>query len=381
MTVRVSCPYCNTAFTLPEVPASGRTPCARCGDVFPIRTFTEVEAEIAPPTPTPVRRARAKWSVARAVVVAMAMGFVGVGVGLLIYYRGGGFQARDVPEPEPPSVAAVAPSVLVGVGFMPGDVNVLFAVQPGPVLAYAGRTNQDPRALLAKAGVPDGFFNTLVELGLTLPQIDHIVIGAKVADTAAVRVTLALVLRRPLADEEKFLKALKETPGHKTWSNVQLAGLPLKLVKVSPRAWVFGWDGVDIAPAERGGLGGGGKNLSADLRDALTQRLPPDAAAWLATDSDRWADKGSVKLIVGEVLKKKEWLPLVARGQAVAAGLSFDEVPRARLFVRAADADTGATLRDYFKGKATADGVRHGGAGEWALFDAPLDTTRSLFNP
>src|SRR5687767_1884281 len=103
MSVRVSCPYCNTAFTLPEVPASGRTACARCGDVFPIHTFTEVEGEIAAPAPTPARRARAKWSVQRSVVVAMVMGLVGVGVGLLIYSRSGGFNRRDTPEPEPPA--------------------------------------------------------------------------------------------------------------------------------------------------------------------------------------------------------------------------------------------------------------------------------------
>jgi hypothetical protein len=376
MSVRVSCPYCNTSFTLPAVPASGRTPCARCGDVFPIRDFTEVGSDLPPPAPTPTRRARAKWSVQRSVMVAAAMGLVGVGVGLFLYYRTG---PRPTPEPDPPAVvAATAPATLAGVGFIPADANVLLAVQPQPVLAYADRTKQDPRALLAKAGVPGEFFATLDQLGVTLPMIDHVVIGAKVADDAAIRVAVALVLRRPLGDEDKFLAALKAQQAPKGRWNVQLAGLPLLLAKASPRVWVFGWDEKDLAPSEKGGLGVGAKHLSADLQDALTQRLPPDAAVWLATASENWAKKGSVQLLVGEVMKKREWLQLMAKGQAAVAGLSFDEPPRARLFVRAADADTGAKLRDHFKGKATGDDVRHGGAGEWALFDAPFDPANGL---
>lgn len=378
MSVRVSCPYCNTSFALPAVPPSGRTPCARCGDVFPIRDFAEVENDAPPPPPTPTRRARAKWSVQRSVIVALAMGLVGVGVGLLIYSRNGGFKPRDTPEPEPPSVATASPAMLAGIGFMPADVNVLLAVQPQPVLGYADRTKQDPRALLAKAGVPGDVFATLDRLGVTLPMIDHVVLGAKVADDAAVRVAAALVLRRPLADDDKFLTALKAQQAPKGRWNVQLSGVPLFLTKASPRVWVFGWDDKDLAPAEKGGLGVGGKHLTADLQDALTQRLPPDAGVWLATTSENWAKKGSVQLLVGEVAKKREWLPLVAKGQAVVAGLSFGETPRARLFVRAADADTGAKLRDYFKGKATTDEVRHGGAGEWALFDAPFDPANGI---
>ena len=68
-----------------------------------------------------------------------------------------------------------------------------------------------------------------------------------------------------------------------------------------------------------------------------------------------------VRLLLETELKKKEWVPLAAKGRAAVVGLSFDAEPRVRAFVRAADAATGEQLRDYFKGKATADGVRTAG--------------------
>src|SRR6266545_3188806 len=37
MSVRLSCPSCNTGFALDAIPADRRAACPRCGDVFPIR--------------------------------------------------------------------------------------------------------------------------------------------------------------------------------------------------------------------------------------------------------------------------------------------------------------------------------------------------------
>ena len=142
MPVRVSCPYCNTSFALPAVPANGRAACVRCGDSFPVRTFTEVDEVVAAPQAATARKARAKWSVARAVVVALVMGAVGVGVGLYAYHKRGDEPKQGEPDAAP-AVVATAPASLSGLGFLPGDVNVAFAVQPGPVLAYAGRRTRN----------------------------------------------------------------------------------------------------------------------------------------------------------------------------------------------------------------------------------------------
>src|SRR5262245_8526702 len=106
----------------------------------------------------------------------------------------------------------------------------------GPILAYAARTNQEPRELLPRAGVPDATFAAIARAGLTLPQIDHVVAGTSAHEPSF---TLVLVLRRPLDDEEPFLQKLQAQPnpwGKKDHFNVTLDGrFPLYMVRVSPR--------------------------------------------------------------------------------------------------------------------------------------------------
>src|SRR5437764_6448406 len=188
------------------------------------------------------------------------------------------------------------PAELAGLGFLPPDVNLLAAVQPGPIFAHAERTNQDPRELLSKAGVPDAVFTTLNRAGLTLPQIDHVVVGTNAREFP--RLVVVLVLRRPLPDEDAFLHALDARPDPQGRANrlvAQLANLPMELVRVSDRVWVFGLGDKDLTPLGRGGSGTGAGHLSLGLQEMLSQRLPPDAAAWAAADSDRWAENPLIR--------------------------------------------------------------------------------------
>ena len=46
-----------------------------------------------------------------------------------------------------------------------------------------------------------------------------------------------------------------------------------------------------------------------------------------------------------EFLKKKEWLPVLARGRSVLVVASLDDPPRIRLFIKTADEKTGEQLR------------------------------------
>lgn len=393
MAVRLSCPSCNTGFTLPQLPADRRAACPRCGDVFPVRGpesgdgSPEAEgsgppadsASGAPPPathPPRARRAAGKWSVTRSVVVALSLGLLGLGAGLWVYHTRG--VPRPGGEPEPRPAGEVVPATqLRGLGYLPADTNIAFAAQPGPALAYAVRTNQDPRELLTKAGIPARVLDGVTNLGLTLPQIDHVAGGAYLPNGkwGEVRFTLVLVLHRPPADEDEFLARLKarKQPGGKERYDADLFRLPMTLARVSPTVWVFGYSAKDLEAVDRGGYGAGGKHFPAGLAEMISQRVPPDAAAWLATDDGRWADKDAVQAIVA-LVKRPEWLAVLARGRAGAAALSFGEEPRVRLFVRAADEATGQQVRDYFRERAASDEkVRHGGGGELAFFDAPID--------
>jgi hypothetical protein len=277
-------------------------------------------------------------------------------------------------------VSATPGTELVGLGYLPADATIVFSLQPGPVLAYAERTKQDPRDLLIAAGLPRTAYDMVAHLGLAPRQIDHIAGGASVAD---LRFTLVLVLRRPLDDEGEFLKRLKaKANGPKGRYRVDLSGVPvdLTLARISPTIWVFGLDAKkDFEAVERSGYGPGGKQFTSTLAEAIAARVPPEAAAWLATAEGRWDDKPLVQFFLGQFAGKTEWLKGLAKGRAVVAALSLDEPPRLRLFITVADEQTAGGIRSYFANWAESNGqASHGGAGELAFLNAPIDPVKTL---
>lgn len=301
------------------------------------------------------------------------MGVMGLLAGLVIYYTRTVTRNHSTHGSGPDvTLAAIPPLDLIGLGFLPADSDIVFALQPGPVLAHATRLKQEPRELLAKAGLPPQVLNALAHVGIPLEQIDHLT-GAVNAD--GLRLTLVLILRRS-PDEERFLKQLRATRSSdaKERYSVELGGAPFTLARVSPTVWVFGFDAKqDLEAVEKGGHGLGGRDFTPGLTE-MVSRVPPDAAVWIATDADRWAEKPLVKMVIAEILKKPEWLPLLARGRALAASLSLNDPPRLRLFVTAADDSTGDGLRAFFLARAAAtDGATAGGAGELAFFETPID--------
>jgi hypothetical protein len=370
MPFRLSCPSCNTGFTVAELPEDRRATCPRCGDVFPLRTWEETATAALPPR-TPRESADPPGGFGRTVRVAVVMALLGAVVALVFYFNRERRRGKLVPDPEP-AAAATPATQLTGVGYLPADTGVAFAVQFGPVLAYAARTNQDPQALLVKAGVPRQVFDALAQVGLTLQHIDHIAVGTPGGE---IRITLVLVLRAVLPDDDEFLQKLKAKKqlGGKPRYDVEVGRLPLTLAQVSSTVWVFGFDAKkDFEAVDRGGYGPGGKQFTPSLAQALAERVPPDAAAWVATSDERWAEKPLVQFALNQLLKKPEWLPVLAKGRAGVLAVSLGEPPRVRLFVRTADDATGQQVRDYFKSKggteATVDGT-----GDVASLDMPLD--------
>ena len=395
MTFRLSCPSCNTSFTLPALPAEKRATCPRCGDVFPIRSFSEVpDSERYIPGPAAraneaigARKARARRSLSRAVVLVLGMGLMGLIAGFAVYIVKGGFQPKPEPVLESQTTTAARPAnQLIGLGYLPADTNIVFAVQPGPIAAYSAGANKDPREVLVQnlvqAGVPPKWFESLPDLGISLQQIDHIAGGTYLGEGAvSVRLTVVLVLRKPIENEDDFLHKLKARKrSGKERYDIELAGFPLQLERVSETIWVLGWDNKDFQAVEHGGFGAGGKQFPQGLSLAIAEKgIPPDAALWLATNDENWAEKSGVKLLVGELMKKKDWLPILANGRSAIVALSFEDPPRLRLLVKTANDATGDQLRAYFqKIAASHDKSRHGGGGDLAFFDAPIDPTNGI---
>jgi len=279
--------------------------------------------------------------------------------------------------PAKPRVSATPAPRLEGLAYLPPDANIVFAVQPGPLLAHAARHGLDPDELLTRIGVPRPVITTVASLGLTWPQIDHIVGSTHVGNEALeLRLTLVLIVRQPLPDEDDFLHRLKarKLPGGKTRFETNLSGLPMTLARLSPTVWVFGYDTKkDLHSAESGERPAGGSHLPAGIVEMIRERVPPDAAAWLASNDERWGDKPGVKLLLEAVLNRPEWLPVLRQGRAVLVALSFEEPPRLRLFVKAADEQLGQRVREALARRASDERAWHGGAGELALFDTPID--------
>jgi hypothetical protein len=378
--VRLSCPSCNSSFALAELPAERRASCPRCGDVFPIRSWEEVVGSETTTRLSAVsstaRRDRARWSVQRTVAVALAMGLVGLLAGLGMYFVRENRRQQSHAE-QAASFEATPPSQLVGLGYLPTDASIVFVVQPAPALGYATRSHQEPSDFLTRAGLPRQVLDVLAGTGLPLEQIDHI---AGAVNVDGLRLSLVLVTRRPL-DEAQFLKRLRATRSNGATErySVDIGGLPLALARVSDSVWLFGFDAEkDLAGADRGGQGPGGRQFAPGLSEMIGS-VPPDAAAWLVTDEDRWAEKPLVKLVFSELLKKPEWLPSLAKGRALVAALSLNEPPRLRIFVKAADASTAERIRSYFQARAaSAENATSGGAGEIAFFDSPIDPANAF---
>ncbi|QJW96047.1 zinc ribbon domain-containing protein [Frigoriglobus tundricola] len=395
MSIRLSCPSCNTAFALDAVPAGRRATCPRCGDAFPVRgemAEPATAADAGPPAapvPSPAsetrspRRRVGMWSIRRTALVALALGGIGFVIGLTAYYSPKAKPNGDPPG-QPPAVSnTTPPAQLAGLGYLPADYNVVFAVQPGPLLTYAARTHQEPRDLLTRAGVPAQALAALAALaaldsiGLTLPQIDHVAGGALLGNEGdGLRIAFVLVLKQPLADEDEFLKKLKAKPaaGKKTRFTVELA----QLARVSPTVWVFGLSDKDLAAVDQGGYGPGGKQFRGSESDGLRQMIgsvPPDSAAWVAADDDReWTQKPLVTTFLPLSPGAKKGLSGLSSFRAGVFALSFGEQPRVRIFFRTADSAVAEHARLYLRARATEmEAATAGGGGVFALFDAPFD--------
>jgi hypothetical protein len=381
MSIRVPCPFCNSAVVLPGRPASGRATCPRCGEGFPVKAAEEIDAPLSDGLQPPefAKRADAprigSLSTAKILLLSILFGAVALGAGYYFFRSPGGPPAQQ-PQNETHPPGTTPPLSLAGLRYLPSGANVLFAVQPAPLLAYAERTKTDPKALLTSAGVPAEFITLLDRLGVRLDQIDHVAGGLTLAnDSLFPGLALVLKLRRPVANEETFLQALKAEKKPKTGRatyTVALAGLPLTMTRIDDRTYLFGLLEKDLTAADNPSAT---PALPRDLREALATRLSPASFAWAATDADRWADKAAVKgfLLGAKDPKTKDWAGKLTQGRQAAAGLSLEPNPQLRVAIRTQDADTAKTLRNYFAEKLAGDPATISGEADWAEADIVFD--------
>ncbi|AWM40763.1 hypothetical protein GobsT_06920 [Gemmata obscuriglobus] len=388
MSIRLSCPSCNHGFALPVLPGHRRATCPRCGDVFPIRTYTEEgdHEPVAETTGTAVAPKSQKqpfWNNGFYLLL-VTFALVVIASGVIV-----GMRTRDGSGPSNDGLSSVPPpsSELAALRYLRGNSNIVFAIRPEPLLAYAERTKQQPGDVLKRSGLPDGLGATVEQLGVPLAQIDHLAGGLELGEgDDAIRLTLVLVLKQPPADEDMFLSKLKARPvaGKRDRYDAAVGRFGLLLARVSPTVWVFGLNQKDFSAIEAGEHRPAGAQFRGDDRSGLRgmiRAVPADAAVWAAADDDRdWTQKPALKLF-GNAPEVKKWLTAVKDGRGGTLAVRLGEQPQVQLRVRAVDEATAGRVRSYFAAQAgELPSARFGGEGALAEFDSPFsaDTGRLL---
>lgn len=329
-----SCPFCNHAF-------AGAVPnqCPRCGEQVRARGPSAIMntdgAAVVQLGTRIVRRVKLALLAAAAIVVGL--------IAIAAWMASRGKPEPIVPE-HSPQLNATPPIELSGLMHLPLRPNIVFAVQPGPLLAYAERTKQDPVALLTRNRVPASLLGTLAKAGITLQHIDHVVGGAYMPDkNEEVRLGFVLVLRQK-PDEKTLLEAVKTTG--------------LNVARASDTVWVFSLHEADVANPIP---------LAPELRTLIEERVPKDAAMWAASAGERWHEKPLV-LLLG-----KDTAARLSQGRAAAFGYSFGETPTLRVAVRTTDAPSAEKLRSKFRELATGEFSLAAGQDDWAELTRPIE--------
>lgn len=386
MTLRVSCPFCNSGFDLPATLPPGRVPCPRCGEAVPVKPL---DGTVVPQPslngeslrtggPPVVVEAPSAPSGLRPLILLAAAAFAAVAVGIGVWL--GDFW-KDKPQPDvakpPPARATWPPQTLAGLRYLPSDSHVVFAMQPSPLLQYAERTKQDANAVLADGGLPKPVFDWLSEAGIAPEQIDHVAVGVKFEGLVPPFAVL-LALRQPLDDEGKFLSRLKAKRNpDKNLHTLHVAALiaDVSMVKVDDTKYLFALREEDLAPAKK--PADGGTHFRKDLQESIG-KLSPSAFVWLATDTHDWTANKTLEFLatvgMGQAERFKRFDPKL---RAAAVGLSLESELKVRVSARYLDAPTATAREKSWKEVVAASKGESAADGEWATATLPLNPTET----
>jgi hypothetical protein len=331
----LTCPYCNASIVVsPGLSAGQRILCPRCGDAFPLRP---ADAFTGRPTPTATTETAITHKPTAAASTApppelslhsrRSTGLVAaLVVGVMLFMAGGGLvfmlktqaqrrahdtsrpprrpgKQRFVPEPElPPAVASIAPDKLAALGYLPSDVNFLFAVRVAELLdrPAGARMVRDP----IKIGKKEYRLQELPAwLGFGLEDIDHLVFAARIDETLPPPFCLVFRTVQPY-DEEQVRQRLKATriasPGKKTLYTFRIPRIDPSLY-----AWFADEHTVVLAlfadqlkrlpdrPVENL------QQLPDEVRTVLKQRREPVAPVWIVGHSRDWSKTPAALVLSG----------------------------------------------------------------------------------
>ena len=264
---------------------------------------------------------------------------------------------RGVPEPAwtPPVVASIAPDKLPALGFLPPDVNFLFAVRIPELLASSAGVQmvRDP----IKLGKKEHHLEELPAwLGFRLEDIDHLVFAAHIDETFPPPFYLVFRTTQPY-DEEQLRQRLKATRIASS-SKKKLYAFQTPRSNLPLHAWLADEHTVVLAllkkelerlpdePVEDI------QQLPEEMRTILKQRREPVAPVWIVGHSREWSKTRAAMFLSG--LKQKDQASL-----APLRTFGIWLVPDSSLVVKGVFAckdETGARrLEGYFRSLADRD--------------------------
>ncbi len=378
------CPFCNSPFDLPGVP--GRVVCPRCGEAIPAKLLPAVEsgriASADRPAPTELAPAISLRRIGTKSAVLLAA--VAVALVAVWFYLDG--KKPDTVAPVPIPLPTRPPMSLAALRHLPPDTQVAITFQSSPLLQYADRTGKKPEQVLAELGLPVGVLEGLAKAGIPLDLIDHAAVGIALTDSP--KVSIALLLRRPIESESHFREALNvrpnaDKPGR---AKVDLPGVPvsLEMHKFDGTTYLFSSDSAALdgmlKPQENAEF------LKAGLRESIG-KLDPSCFAWLATDNQNWAALPAVKLL--SALAKREDVPKRLKGiRALASGLALRPDLTLILAVRLADAEAIREFEAKARTSLAGPNTEMTAENEWRTFRVTgvtaaegLPGIRALFDP
>jgi hypothetical protein len=316
MTATPSCPYCNAVVAVPAGTRDGQfVPCPRCGERFPYRG-PSVEENGTPAAPAPAPPAAPEhvvdrvgerlrgWSKRTLLLIILTVMVVMAAASLMLAlatekYR----RANDRPSPPPdegaPRVRVVAPADLAGLGYLPADTDVIAALHVALALQEpAGREVLRRFRLEALVrGRPEDGRELAGDLehwtGVAVDDLDHVVVGLKVAGGAIPPRLVLVAQTRRRYDEDKVLTALKakrvaETKGRRLYQFHLDQRLPEAVL------WPAG-DHTLVVTLTAGQMAEvpdlpqpGATHQAAPLQEVLRTRLGLGAQAWVVGHADDW---------------------------------------------------------------------------------------------
>ena len=337
----LSCPYCNAAVPAPDVsPLSGRVRCPRCGDLFPVLAAGAQTVPSAPQIDDEVRRhrqareTRATRSLKVTLLVGLGLGVLGVIVGLSL--RHSGDEPAHQPAARVESAKSVAPLEMPGLAYLPKGTDSVIALQLRPLMgAFGGDREDNPRAALAKLGLPDESLGGIERItGFGLDHIDQVVFGMQLNGGIPRQPVLVVHSRTSYSIDElaRRGKAIVEKKGERTYYRVVPGQFPDKVYWWAPN------DRVLVAALESSCLDGisrrgAGSRATICRREKLvkcaTGVLTASTYGWAVLDSDHWDQIANlVDLLLGKRggLFEQITEPLSSL-RTITLGLNGDGVP------------------------------------------------------